>query len=216
MVLRDIPTNLHEPTYVEGIEDACVAPPSRPLVSVGRASRYQSLRPAALSPEPLFLLGPMARQIAAIDEAILGYAPDRVWAVIADVGRYREWCAPPLQVETLEDAHGIGSRIRISNGRLTQWVATLTHLDPDRVVLKYEGAWNGEARWTVSPCQDGTRLVFRIDLDPGSLWLKVLARTRDPRRRHSQQMIKIFGQLRKRMQTIEGAAMEPAVGSRVQ
>jgi hypothetical protein len=29
-------------------------------------------------------------------------------------------------------------------------------------------------------------------------------------------MIKIFGQLRKRMQTIEGAAMEPAVGSRVQ
>jgi hypothetical protein len=156
----------------------------------------------------------MARQIAAIDEAILGYPPDRVLAILADMGRYHEWCAPSLQVETLQDAHGVGSRVKITNG-LEHWVATLSHLDPDRVVLKYEGAWNGEARWSVSPCQDGTRLLFRIDVDPGPLWLKLLARTRDLKRRHSHQMTKIFAQLRKRLEAIEGAAMEPAVGSRV-
>lgn len=157
----------------------------------------------------------MARQIAAIDEAILGYTPDRVWAILADVGRYKEWCAPELQVETLEDKQGVGSRLKIANGRLVSWVATLTQLEPDRVVFRYEGAWNGEARWTVAPCQDGTRLVFRIDVDPGPLWLKLLARTRDLKRRHSHQMTRIFTQLRKRLEAIEGAAMEPVVGSRV-
>ena len=156
----------------------------------------------------------MAKQIAAIDEAILGYTPDRVWAVIADVGRYHEWCAPEYRVETLEDKHGVGSRIRVAEGRLVRWVATLTHLDPERVVLRYEGAWNGEARWSVAPCQEGTRLIFRIDVDPGPLWLKLLARTRDLKRKHSHQMTKIFGQLRKRLEVLEGAPLEPAVGSR--
>jgi len=157
----------------------------------------------------------MARQITAIDEAILGYTPDKVLAILADVGRYREWCAPELQVETLQDAQGVGSRVKISNGRLVQWNATVTHLDPERLVFRYDGAWNGEARWTVAPCQEGTRLVFRIDVDPGPLWLKLLARARDLKRQHSHQMTRIFGQLRKRLEAIEGAAMEPAVGSRV-
>ena len=95
-----------------------------------------------------------------------------------------------------------------------RWVATVTHLDPDRVVLRYEGAWNGEARWSVAPCQEGTRLIFRIDVDPGPLWLKLLARTRDLKRSTRTRCTKIFGQLRKRLEVLEGAPLEPAVGSR--
>jgi uncharacterized protein YndB with AHSA1/START domain len=159
--------------------------------------------------------GIMARQIAAIDEAILGYPPDRVWAIVADLGRYHEWWAAPYHVETIQDAHGVGTRIRMSNGRFVRWVATLTQLDPERVVIHYEGAWNGDARWSVAPCLDGTRLVFRIDVDPGPVWLKMLARTRDLKRRHSHQMTKVFAQLRHRLEAIEGAAMEPVVGSRM-
>lgn len=157
----------------------------------------------------------MARQISAIDEAILGYTPDRVWAVVADLGRYHEWWQAPFQVQTLHDAQGVGTRLRVSNGRFVHWTATLTHLDPDRIVTQYEGDWNGEARWSLAPCQDGTRLVFRIDVDPGPVWLKLLARTHDLKRRHSQQMTKVFAHLRARLEAIEGAAMEPTVGSRV-
>ena len=105
-----------------------------------------------------------------------------MWGAITSGAR------PNYRVETLEDKHGVGSRIKVANGRLVRWVATLTHLDPERVVLRYEGAWNGEARWSVAPCQEGTRLIFRIDVDPGPLWLKLLARTRDLKRQHSHQM----------------------------
>ena len=53
---------------------------------------------------------------------------------------------------------------------------------------------------------------FVIRLDSGE---ELLARTRDLKRRHSHQMTRIFSQLRKRLEAIEGAAMEPVVGSRV-
>jgi hypothetical protein len=152
----------------------------------------------------------MARQIAAIDETILGYAPDRVATVIADLGRYPEWWVAPYHVETLQDAKGVGTRIQMSNGRFVRWVATLTHIEPDRIIIKYEGAWNGEARWSVASCQDGTRLIFRIDVDPGPVWLKLLARTRDLKRQHSQQMTHVFAQLRRQLEAVEGAAMEPS------
>ena len=67
-------TNFGPPAYVEGIEVTSI--------SVGGAGCAGDRTRG------------MARQIAAIDEAILGYTPDRVWAVLADVGRYHEWCAP--------------------------------------------------------------------------------------------------------------------------
>jgi hypothetical protein len=68
----------------------------------------------------------------------------------------------------------------------------------------------------VSACQEGTRLIFRIDVDPRPLWLRLLARTMDFKNRHSHQMTKVFTRLRERMdaqhaQQREGAA--PAAGS---
>jgi hypothetical protein len=88
----------------------------------------------------------------------------------------------------------------MSNGSFLLWTATVSEADPERVLLRLDqGAWTGEARWSVSACQEGTRLIFRIDVDPSPLWLRLLSRSMDFKRRHSLQMFKVFKRLRDRM-----------------
>jgi uncharacterized protein YndB with AHSA1/START domain len=144
----------------------------------------------------------MARQITAIDEAILAFPPEAVHAVVADLGRYHEWWGPPFRFETLHDAHGAaGTRLRVQHD-MVRWDATVTHVDPEHIIVRYEdGSWVGETRWHVTPCQEGTRLIYRIELDPAKAWLKVLSRFLDLKRRHSHLMMDVFQRLRTRLET---------------
>jgi hypothetical protein len=138
------------------------------------------------------------RTIAAIDEAILPYPPADVRRIIGDLAHYGQWWGPPYRFETLDDRQGaVGTSVRMSNGSFLLWTATITEADPERVLLALDkGAWKGEARWSVSECQEGTRLIFRIDVDPHPVWLRLLSRWIDFKRRHSLQMFKIFKLLR--------------------
>jgi hypothetical protein len=161
---------------------------------------------------------PPRRMIAAIDEAILPYPPADVRRVVGDLAHYRDWWGPPYRFETLDDRDGgIGTAVRMSNGSFLLWRAAVSEADAQRVVLRLDqGAWTGEARWSVSACQEGTRLIFRIDVDPRPLWLRLLARTMDFKNRHSHQMTKVFTRLRERMDAThapldQGAA--PASGA---
>lgn len=150
----------------------------------------------------------MARQITAIDEAILAFPPEAVQPVLADLGRYHEWWGAPFKFETLHDAHGApGTRVRVQHDMVT-WEATITHVDAEHICVRYDnGSWTGETRWHITPCQEGTRLVYRIDLDPTKLWLRLFARFVDLKRRHSHLMLEVFGQLRKRLEDGGGAKL---------
>jgi hypothetical protein len=151
---------------------------------------------------------PPRRTIAAIDEAILPYPPADVRRVIGDLAHYQDWWGPHYRIETVQNQDGgPGTAIRMSNGSFLLWTATLAEADAERVLLKLDqGAWVGEARWGVSPCQEGTRLIFRIDVDPSPLWLKLLSRSMDFKRRHSMAMLKVFQGLRDRMAAIHAQA----------
>lgn len=144
---------------------------------------------------------PPRRTIAAIDETILPHPPAEVRRIIADLAHYQDWWGPPFKFETVEDRQGnVGTAVRMSNGSFLLWTATVSEADPDRVLLRLDqGAWTGEARWSVSECQEGTRLIFRIDVDPSPFWLRLLSRSMDFKRRHSLQMFKVFKRLRDRM-----------------
>jgi hypothetical protein len=147
---------------------------------------------------------PPRRTIAAIDEVILPYPPAEVRRVISDLAHYQDWWGPPYRFEVVENRDGdVGTAVRMSNGSFLLWTATISEADAARVLLRLDqGAWTGEARWSVSECQEGTRLIFRIDVDPRPLWLRLLARSMDFKRRHSQMMFKVFTRLRERMDTV--------------
>ena len=151
------------------------------------------------------------RTIAAIDEVILPYRPADVRRVVGDLAHYQDWWGAPYRFETLANTDGgVGTSVRMSNGSFLLWTATVTEADADRVLLTLEkGAWVGEARWGVSPCQEGTRLIFRIDVDPNPLWLRLLARSMDFKRRHSLAMVKVFKRLREQMDTVHAHARQP-------
>jgi hypothetical protein len=161
---------------------------------------------------------PPRRTIAAIDEVILPYPPADVRRVIGDLAHYQDWWGPPYRFETVQDRDGggVGTAVRMSNGSFLLWTATITEAGADRVLLTLDkGAWVGEAKWGVSPCQEGTRLIFRIDVDPRPLWLRLLARSMDFKRRHSMAMMKVFKSLRERLdalhaQTAPGASASAA------
>lgn len=152
----------------------------------------------------------MARQITAIDEAILAFPPEAVQPVLADLGRYSEWWGPPFKFETLHDAHGApGTRVRIQHD-MVKWEATVTHVDAEHICVRYDnGSWTGDTRWHITPCQEGTRLVYRIELDPAKLWLRVLARFIDIKHRHSHLMLDIFKRLRERLEKTTPAIAPP-------
>jgi hypothetical protein len=144
---------------------------------------------------------PHRRTIAAIDEAILPYPPAEVRRLVGDLAHYGDWWGAPYRFEVLEDRQGaVGTSVKMSNGSLLLWRATISEADPERVLLRLDqGAWTGEARWSVSECQEGTRLIFRIDVDPRPFWLRLLSRWMDFKRRHSMQMFKVFKRLRDHM-----------------
>jgi hypothetical protein len=150
---------------------------------------------------------PPRRTIAAIDEAILPYPPAEVRRIIGDLAHYGDWWGPPYRFDVVDDRQGaVGTKVRMSNGSFLLWTASVTESDPERVLLALDqGAWKGEARWSVSECQEGTRLIFRIDVDPRPFWLRQLSRWMDFKRRHSLQMFKIFKRLRDHMDAVHAA-----------
>ena len=59
--------------------------------------------------------------------------PDRVWAAMADVGRWPEWTASVTRVERLDLApFGVGSRARVRQPGFPAAVWTVTALEPGR------------------------------------------------------------------------------------
>jgi hypothetical protein len=149
------------------------------------------------------------RAIVAIDEGFVPYVEDDVRRVLLDFPRYGEWWGPPFRFDVTSGGAGeVGTRLRVAKGAL-RWVATVTAVGPERIELSYgDGAWNGEARWSTRSEMGGTAIVFRVDVDPATLWLRLLSWRVDLGRRHSRQMRDVFKALDKRLAAL-GAQRVP-------
>ena len=114
------------------------------------------------------------RDIVAVDEAVLPYDGPSVLRVLADVHSYGDWWPRPFQMEaSTPPPGGVGARLRVRQGRLLSWSATVSAIEPDHVGFSLsEGAFEGEAKWTVRPVLGGTALVLRVDVDVRAWWLK--------------------------------------------
>jgi len=107
--------------------------------------------------------------------------PTEVWAILTDLGRYREW--NPLFVEAAGDL-AVGQRITLrsrhpANGRLMTVKPKITAVEPGtelRWASSLPGVISGEHSFTLSATDGGTRLVqaetFRglLARFPGKTW----------------------------------------------
>jgi hypothetical protein len=111
----------------------------------------------------------------------IGAPPTEVWAILTDLGRYREW--NPLFVEAAGNL-AVGQRIRLrsrhpANGRLMTVKPRITAVEPGtelRWASSLPGVISGEHSFTLSATDGGTRLVqaetFRglLARFPGKTW----------------------------------------------
>jgi len=105
-----------------------------------------------------------------LTEALIPATPDRVWAVLADFGRYAEW--NPLNINASGEAR-LGARIRMRflnlarPGRTIDQTVTLTTCEPGRA-LAWSGSipllFHGRHHFTLEPEGGGARLLHGEDL----------------------------------------------------
>lgn len=142
-------------------------------------------------------------RVIARDERILSHPPERVYKALMDVEQYQTWWPRPFTFRVLGPLPAqVGTRIRVSNGALVSWTATITALEPSRrVAMRYsEGAWSGETAWSLERTNlDATRLIYEIDLQPGQGWLRALGAVISLSRLHSRQMDRVFTALQRRL-----------------
>ena len=142
------------------------------------------------------------RDIVAVDEAVLPFSGESVLSVLADVGAYSSWWPRPFHLEAMPPpAGGVGARLRVRQGPLLSWSATLSAIEPDHVGFSLSGgSLLGEAKWTVRPVLEGTALVLRVDVDVRAWWLRVWSWRRDIRKGHAKRVKHVFDALEKRLE----------------
>ena len=142
------------------------------------------------------------RDIVAVDEAVLPYSGESVLSVLADVGAYSSWWPRPFHFEAITPpAAGVGARLRVRQGVLLSWSATLSAIEPAHVDFSLsEGPLEGEAKWTVRPVLEGTALVLRVDVDVRAWWLRAWSWRRDIRKGHARRVKRIFDALETRLE----------------
>jgi len=149
----------------------------------------------------------LARKISAVDETILPHRPAQVYAALLDFESYPKWWPWPLKVRPLGPLPvQLGTAIVISNGPLVKWTATIDSLtEAQAIEMRYgEGAWSGPTRWTLSPAEGGTRLIYEVEIEILPGWLKLLSRCIDFSAFHSRQMEKVFAGLAAHLASEQG------------
>jgi uncharacterized protein YndB with AHSA1/START domain len=112
-------------------------------------------------------------------------APERVWAVMSDIGREPEWMQAVQRVEFTDGSAGYrpGARMRRAGrfiGMTLAWSSEVTEFRPDSLIAFRHtgGALSGESRWEIIPRPGGSTIRFSTrGPAPGPLaWFPALAR----------------------------------------
>lgn len=142
-------------------------------------------------------------RVVTIDEHTVPYPLPEVQRVLLDVHRYSEWWPRPFRLRPLDpEPVGVGSRVGVRVGAWLRWTATLAAIEPGRIVLRYAGAWEGTARWSLREVIDGTAVLYRMDAEPRSPWLRIALLRIDPGRRQTRRLRPFYRALAARLEAL--------------
>lgn len=114
--------------------------------------------------------------IQAVDERVLPFSPEQIWAVLADAARYPDWYPPSVMVRVLQcSATLIATKFEIKprGGRAFQCHVTGA-TSPNRLQMRYPGPFIvGTGEWRLDAMSGGTRVTYALDV-VATGWLAVL------------------------------------------
>ena len=139
------------------------------------------------------------RRIQVTDCRTLAFPPAQVFAAVADLENYPRWWPAELKVRLLTvTPDGIGSRLE-AHPHHSLLVCEVTRIVPNNQIhIRYvEGVQRGTGVWTFEPSDVGTRLCYRVDLEPQGWFPRFLSNFRDFTAMHSRLMERVFDGLEK-------------------
>lgn len=139
------------------------------------------------------------RRIQVTDCRTLAFPPAQVFAAVADLENYPRWWPAELKVRLLTlTSEGIGSRLEV-HPHHSLLVCEVTRIVANtEIQIQYvEGVQRGTGVWTVEPNDEGTRLGYRVDLEPQGWFPRLLSHFVDFTAMHSSLMEKVSDGLEK-------------------
>ena len=133
------------------------------------------------------------------DSIVLKEDPSRIFKVLLDLPSYPLWWPKRIRFKVGGPLPPQPStRVRVSNGPLVQWIATITEVEKDRKISFHygEGAWEGTAGWSLASVPGGVEVSYSIDIVPVHRWLKFLGALLDLGKVHSKETRVILRDLR--------------------
>ncbi|HEU4742176.1 MAG TPA: SRPBCC family protein [Meiothermus sp.] len=153
-------------------------------------------------------------RIVALDQVELPCPSPSVFWVLLEVGSYSRWWPEPFRFRVLGPLPAQpGTRLAAQYGPLIRWVAEISEIEPGkRLGLCYRGAWEGRTAWELeAPSPECCLLSYRIDIEPGPLWLRTLQRFAPFDRLHSREMERVFARLRSYLAERESGKLRGAI-----
>jgi uncharacterized protein YndB with AHSA1/START domain len=132
-----------------------------------------------------------ATPIQAVDERVMPFAPESIWAVLLDVAAYPQWWPRSVSVTVLSAAvQGAGSEVKLTprGGRAFRCrVESL--FAPRRMTMRYgDGFITGTGEWRLEPVNGGTRLVYDLNVVAEGWLAALLAHVMLLGKQHSKSM----------------------------
>ncbi len=136
--------------------------------------------------------------IQAVDERVMPFAPEQIWAVLVDARSFPDWYPPSVKVTVLNVTTAIvGSefQIRPQGGRAFR--CRVDQVDaPIKMRMHYPGEFIvGHGEWRLNPVSQGTRVTYEIDVVANGCVAKFLGWVLPLARFHSKAMGEILARL---------------------
>lgn len=152
-------------------------------------------------------------RIIALDRAELPYSSQAVFQTLLEVDSYSRWWPEPFRFHVLGPLPARpGTRLAARHGPFIRWVAEIREIEPEkRLGLRYRGAWEGCTAWELeAKSPQSCLLSYRIDIEPGPLWLRFLQRFAPFDRLHSREMQRVFASLKSYLAERESGTLRGA------
>lgn len=137
--------------------------------------------------------------IHALDEILIAAPLDKVWAVLAEVGRYPQWWPPSLGIRVVSggaDLLGTELEMRPSGGRPFRCRVEAAER-PRRIRMRYLGGFiEGFGEWRLEPLGAQTRVSYRLEVQAHGWLVVCLGKVMNLAGVHSRSMRKVLKNLK--------------------